>query len=130
MASCCSAYGKVRSKLVELQQKLAKATSVIMDGRDIGTKVLPNADVKIYLTASSYTRAKRRWLELTNSGISCNIEEIEKDIIERDFKDMNRAISPLVQAEDAILVDSSEMDIDQVIQTILDIVDRKVNNKI
>lgn len=126
MASSCSAYGKVRSKLVELQQNLAKTTSVIMDGRDIGTKVLPNANVKIYLTASSYTRAKRRWLELTNRGISCNIEEIEKDIIERDYKDMNREISPLVQAEDAILVDSSDMDIDQVIETIMNIINEKV----
>lgn len=126
MTSAVSVIGKVREKLVELQQQLAMQTSVIMDGRDIGTKVLPNADLKLYLTASSYTRAKRRWLELTNKGISCKIEEIEKDIIERDYRDMNREISPLTQAEDAILVDSSEMNIEEVVNYILKIVHEKV----
>lgn len=126
MTSACSVNAKVREKLVELQQKLAKTTSVIMDGRDIGTMVLKDADLKIYLTASSYTRAKRRWIELTNKGISCNIEEIEKDIIERDYRDMNRDISPLTQAEDAVLVDSSEMDIDEVVGYILKLLREKV----
>ena len=126
MTSAVSVNGKVRAKLVELQQALAMKTSVIMDGRDIGTKVLPEADLKIYLTASSYTRAKRRWLELTNKGISCNIEEIEKDIIERDDRDMHREISPLTQARDAILVDSSEMNIDEVVSHILNLVREKV----
>lgn len=126
MTSNISVIGKVRKKLVELQQELAKKTSVIMDGRDIGTKVLPDADLKLYLTASSLTRAKRRWLELTNKGISCNIEEIEKDIIDRDYRDMHREISPLTQAEDAILVDSSEMNIEEVVAYILDLVHEKV----
>ena len=126
IASIISVIPKVREKLVELQQKLASKENVIMDGRDIGTKVLPNADLKIYLTASSIMRAKRRWLELTNKGISCNIEEIEKDIIDRDYRDMHREISPLVQAEDAVLVDSSEMNIAQVVETILNLVGEKV----
>ena len=126
MTSAISVNGKVRAKLVELQQALAKKTSVIMDGRDIGTKVLPEADLKLYLTASSFTRAKRRWLELTNKGISCSIEEIEKDIIDRDYRDMNREISPLTQASDAILVDSSEMNIEEVISHILTLVHEKV----
>lgn len=126
MTSAVSVIAKVREKLVQLQQKLAKTTSVIMDGRDIGTQVLPNADLKIYLTASSLTRAKRRWLELTNKGISCNIEEIEKDIIERDDRDMHREVSPLTQAEDAVLVDSSEMNIDEVVNVILNLIHEKV----
>ena len=126
MTSACSVNGKVRSKLVELQQQLAKTTSVVMDGRDIGTKVLPDADLKIYLTASSYTRAKRRWLELTNKGISCNIEEIERDICDRDYRDMHREISPLTQAEDAILVDSSELSIEEVVNRILELAHDKV----
>jgi len=126
MTSAISVIGKVREKLVSLQQQLAAKTSVIMDGRDIGTKVLPYADLKLYLTASSMTRAKRRWLELTNKGISCNIEEIEKDIIDRDYRDMHREISPLTQADDAILVDSSEMNIDEVVSYILNLIQEKV----
>ena len=126
MTSAISVIGKVREKLVWLQQQLASKTSVIMDGRDIGTKVLPNANLKLYLTASSMTRAKRRWLELTNKGISCKIEEIEKDIIDRDYRDMHREISPLTQAEDAILVDSSDMNIEEVVAFILNLVHEKV----
>lgn len=126
MTSAISVNGKVRQKLVELQQELARTTSVIMDGRDIGTKVLPNADLKIYLTASSMTRAKRRWLELTNKGISSKIEEIEKDIIERDYRDMHREISPLVQAEDAVLLDSSDLNIEEVVDAMLQLVNEKV----
>ena len=122
MTSAISVISKVREKLVQLQQQLAAKTSVIMDGRDIGTKVLPNANLKIYLTASSMTRAKRRWLELTNKGISCSIEEIEKDIIDRDYRDMHRDVSPLTQAEDAVLVDSSEMNIDEVVAYILNLI--------
>lgn len=122
MASASSVNRDVRVKLVELQQKLAKSTSVIMDGRDIGTCVLPDADVKVYLTASSTVRAKRRYEELKNKGISCDLEQIEADIIERDNRDMNREISPLKQAEDAILVDSSEMNIDEVIEAIITLV--------
>lgn len=118
MASSTSVYPVVRKKLVELQRQLAKSADVIMDGRDIGTCVLPDAQVKIYLTASSATRAKRRFDELTEKGVSCDLAEIEKDIIDRDYRDMHRETSPLCQAEDAVLVDSSEMNIDEVVDAI------------
>ena len=118
MASKTSKYAAVRSKLVDLQRKLAKTTDVIMDGRDIGTTVLPDAFVKIYLTASVETRATRRYKELLEKGENCVYEEIAQDIKERDERDMNREIAPLKQAEDAILVDSSEMTIDEVVKTI------------
>ena len=118
MASSTSVYPVVRKKLVELQCQLAKSADVIMDGRDIGTCVLPDAQVKIYLTASSATRAKRRYDELTEKGVSCDLAEIEKDIIDRDYRDMHRETSPLRQAEDAVLVDSSEMNIDEVVDAI------------
>ena len=106
-------------KLVELQRKLAARVSVIMDGRDIGTYVLPDADVKIYLTAGSLVRAKRRCLELEEKGIACNLDEIERDIIERDRRDMEREFAPLRRAEDAVLVDSSDMTIEQVAERII-----------
>ena len=118
MASSTSVYPVVRKKLVELQRQLAKSADVIMDGRDIGTCVLPDAQVKIYLTASSATRAKRRYDELTEKRVSCDLAEIEKDIIDRDYRDMHRETSPLRQAEDAVLVDSSEMNIDEVVDAI------------
>lgn len=118
MASSTSVYPVVRKKLVELQRQLAKSADLIMDGRDIGTCVLPDAQVKIYLTASSATRAKRRYDELTEKGVSCDLAEIEKDIIDRDYRDMHRETSPLRQAEDAVLVDSSEMNIDEVVDAI------------
>lgn len=125
MASKVSVYPVVRTKLVESQQKLAQNADVIMDGRDIGTVVLPNAQVKIFLTASSLTRAKRRYDELTAKGLACDLAEIEKDIIERDYRDMNRETSPLKQAEDAVLVDTSEMNIDEVVSAIREIYERK-----
>ena len=115
MASATSVYPVVRTKLVELQRQLAERENVIMDGRDIGTVVLPNANVKIYLTASSAVRAKRRSDELTAKGVDCNIKEIEQDIIERDYRDMHRETSPLKQAEDAVLLDSSYLYIDGVV---------------
>ena len=118
MASKTSAIPEVRAKLLELQRGLARTSDVIMDGRDIGTNILPDADVKIYLTASVETRAKRRFDELTERGKSCSLEEIKKDIRERDARDMNREIAPLKQAEDAILVDSSNMGISEVVDTI------------
>lgn len=118
MASVTSAYPAVRKKLLSLQQELAASADVIMDGRDIGTCVLPKAPLKIYLTASVKTRAKRRFEELTEKGIACNIEEICKDIEERDYRDMHREVSPLCQAEDAVLVDSSDMTIREVTDTI------------
>lgn len=127
MASATSVNGEVRKKLVELQQKLALKSDVVMDGRDIGTCVLPNAEVKIYLTASSTIRARRRYDELKEKGITADLNKIEEDIIERDHRDMTRDISPLVQAEDAILVDSSDMGIDEVVNTIIKIINGKRN---
>mgnify|MGYP002613309366 FL=1 len=121
MASATSVYKEVRKKLVELQQKLAADKDVIMDGRDIGTCVLPNAQVKIYLTASVETRAERRYQELQEKGVACDLEVIKKDIADRDYQDMHREISPLKQAEDAILVDSSDMGIEEVVETIKNI---------
>lgn len=118
MASKTSAIPAVREKLLELQRTLAREKDVIMDGRDIGTNILPSADVKIYLTASVETRATRRYKELLAKGENCVYEEIAQDIKERDERDMNREIAPLKQAEDAILVDSSEMTIDEVVKTI------------
>lgn len=122
MTSAIAVYGPVREILVAMQKELAENNNVVMDGRDIGTAVLPNADLKIYLTASSRTRAERRYKELIEKGKECNIDEIEKDIKERDDRDMNREISPLVKAEDAVLVDSSDMDISQVVETIKNLV--------
>ena len=121
MASVTSAVPEVRKKLLELQQNLAKTQNVIMDGRDIGTCVLPHADVKVYLTASVETRAKRRYQELQEKGEDCNLEEIAHDIEERDRRDMTREIAPLKQAEDAVLVDSSDMTIAEVVKTIVDL---------
>lgn len=122
MASVSSAKGVVRVKLVDLQRKLAEDHDVVMDGRDIGTHVLPNAKPKIFLTASSKVRAKRRYDELTARGEVCDLDTIEKDIIERDERDKNREISPLRQAEDAILVDTSDMTIDQVKEKIISLI--------
>ncbi len=118
MASKTSGYGQVRKKLVELQQQLAKKADVVMDGRDIGTVVLPDAQVKVYLTASVATRAKRRYDELSEKGQECNLEKIEADIEQRDYQDMHRENSPLRQAEDATLVDSSDMSIEEVVAAI------------
>lgn len=123
MASATSVYPVVRTKLVDLQRQLAARENVIMDGRDIGTVVLPNANVKIFLTASSKVRAQRRFDELTAKGVACNIDEIEKDIIDRDYRDMHRETSPLKQADDAILLDSSELDIDGVVAAMKKIIE-------
>ncbi len=124
-ASKTSVLMPVRVRLVELQQKLAAESDCIMDGRDIGTCVLPNADVKIYLTASSAVRAKRRYDELTAKGEVCDIAEIQRIIEERDYRDMNREASPLKQAEDAVLVDTSDMGIEEVIEKIISICESK-----
>ena len=118
MASKTSAIPEVREKLLELQRSLAREKDVIMDGRDIGTNILPNADVKIYLTASVETRARRRYDELKEKGTDCSLDEIARDIRERDERDMTREIAPLKKAEDAILVDSSDMTIQQVVDEI------------
>lgn len=122
MASAVSVYPAVRSKLLELQRRLAASADVLMDGRDIGTCILPHADLKIYLTASSHVRAKRRFLELTEKKINCNIEEIEQDIIERDDRDMHREVAPLRMAEDAVVLDSSDKTIEEVVDMILSMV--------
>lgn len=118
--SVTSAQSAVRKKIVKLQQKFAQS-DCIMDGRDIGTCVMPDARVKIYLTASSEVRARRRYDELTEKGVSSDLEQIKADIEERDYRDMHREISPLQQAEDALLVDSSYMTIEEVTQHILQI---------
>ncbi|MBO4976441.1 MAG: (d)CMP kinase [Lachnospiraceae bacterium] len=125
MASMTSPQPAIRKKLVELQQKLASTSDCVMDGRDIGTCVLPDADVKIYMTASSYVRAKRRFDELTAKGEKCDLEKIKADIEERDYRDMNRETSPLKQAEDAILLDTSEMTIEEVVAAMIRICDEK-----
>ena len=119
MASVSSANPGVRKKLVELQQQLAKRENVVMDGRDIGTQVLPGAQVKVYLTASARTRAERRYKELLEKGLEADLQKIEEDINQRDYQDMNRKISPLCQAKDAVLLDSSHMTIEEVAEEIL-----------
>lgn len=119
MTSDTSKYKEVREKLLSLQRGLAQKKDVIMDGRDIGTCVLPDADLKVYLTASTKERARRRFKEQTERGVECDMGQIEKDIILRDEQDMNRTVSPLRQAEDAVLVDASDMTIDEVTERIV-----------
>lgn len=119
MTSDTSKYPSVREKLLSLQRDLAKKKDVIMDGRDIGTCVLPDADLKVYLTASSAERARRRYKEQQERGIECDFDQIERDIIARDQQDMNREISPLRQAEDAVLVDASDMTIEEVVNQVI-----------
>ena len=123
MASKSSAIPEVRAKLLELQRELARKEDVIMDGRDIGTCVLPDADVKVFLTASVETRATRRYDELVEKGVACDLEEIARDIAERDERDSTREIAPLKQAEDAVLVDSSHMTIEEVVAAIVKLCD-------
>ena len=115
-ASAVGANPEVRAFLLELQRGMTKTQNVLMDGRDIGTAVLPDATLKVYLTASSRVRAGRRYKELTERGESCSLEAIEQDIIERDYRDMHRELSPLKQAEDAILLDTSELDFEEVMR--------------
>ena len=126
MASKAAALPCVREKLLELQRKLAREHDVVMDGRDIGTNILPDAQLKVYLTASTDTRANRRYKELREKGIDCDLEEIKKDIEQRDYQDMHRDISPLKQAGDAILVDSSDMGIDEVVEAIKAVINKTV----
>lgn len=119
MASKSSAKQPVRDALLQLQRDMAAKNTVVMDGRDIGTNVLPNAEVKIYLTASSAERARRRYEELKQKGENCDLAQIEADIIKRDEQDMSRAIAPLKQAEDAYYLDSSNLTIAEVVEAIL-----------
>lgn len=120
MASRSASNPKVREKLLQLQRDLAKENDVIMDGRDIGTFVLPDADVKVYLTASVEERAKRRYLELIEKGKDADMEKIKEDIRTRDTQDMNRSIAPLKQAKDAVVIDSSKLTIPEVMDRIVD----------
>ncbi len=126
MASAVSVHPKVREKMVELQQALAEKTSVVMDGRDIGTVVLPKAEVKIYLTASSEVRAKRRFDELTAKGMECDLKQLQKEIEERDYRDMTRETSPLKKAEDAVELDTSSLSIEEVVEAMQRIVAEKI----
>jgi cytidylate kinase len=121
MASVSSAKKAVRASILDLQRDLARKTQVVMDGRDIGSNVLPDAGVKIYLTASVETRAKRRYDEMKEKGADCSLEEIMEDIKERDYRDMHREIAPLVQTEDAVCIDSSRMTIEEVKEAILEV---------
>ena len=125
MASKVSAVPEVRAHLLNLQKELARTQDVVMDGRDIGTCVLPDAPAKIYLTASVEVRAVRRYKELLEKGMEADLKEIEKDIEDRDYRDMHREHSPLKQAEDAVLLDTSSMTLDQVVEEILKIVREK-----
>lgn len=119
-ASKVAAIKAVRDKLLSIQRNIAKENDVVMDGRDIGTNILPNADVKIYMTASVETRAKRRFDQLVRTGKETDIEQIKTDIEQRDYQDMNRAISPLKQADDAYYLDTSNMTIDEVVNSIIE----------
>lgn len=125
MASKTSAYGKVREKLVSLQQKIAADCSVVMDGRDIGTVVLPHADLKIFLTASVEERARRRFNELKKKGQQADFQAIMEDIAKRDYQDTHREISPLRQADDAILLDTSDMGIEEVTAKVIALAENK-----
>lgn len=126
LASRVSALPSVRRILLETQREVARTNSVIMDGRDIGTVVLPQADVKIYLSASAETRAKRRWLELREKGIDEPYEDVLREMLERDERDMNRKIAPLRRAEDAVLLDTSALSSEESIEAILNIIREKV----
>ena len=124
-ASAVSAIPEVRKYLFDLQKNLAKNNNCIMDGRDIGTVVLPDADVKIFLTASPEARAKRRYLELIEKGMEARYEDVLADMIERDYNDSHSAIAPLKQADDAVLADTSELDLQQSIDLIISIIEGK-----
>ena len=118
-ASIYSQIPEVRSKLVDIQRRIAAGKSVIMDGRDIGTNVLTDAELKFFLTADSMVRARRRYEELRSKGVNANLDDIHEEIKDRDYQDMNRKLNPLVQAEDAIRLDTSDMTIDEVVNTIV-----------
>lgn len=118
-ASIYSQIPEVRSKLVDIQRRIAAGKSVIMDGRDIGTNVLTDAELKVFLTADSMVRARRRYEELRSKGVKANLDDIHEEIKERDYQDMNRKLNPLAQAEDAIRLDTSDMTIDEVVNTIV-----------
>lgn len=122
MASECSALKAVREKLVDLQRKMGQTKSVIMDGRDIGTNVLKDAEYKIFMTAAAKERAYRRWLELTEKGATIPLQQVEEEMIERDYNDSTRALNPLKMAEDAIELDTTGMTIPEVIEKITEMI--------
>ncbi len=126
-ASKSSAIPAVRQKLLDMQRDMAKKMDLLMDGRDIGTKILPDADLKIYLTASVDVRAERRYLEMKEKGDVCSFDEIRKEIEDRDYRDMHRAAAPLKRADDAVLLDSSDMDPDQVVAKIVSLAKERMN---
>lgn len=128
MASAVSAKPEVRAFLLEMQRKLAKENNVLMDGRDIGTVVLPDATIKIYLTASAEARAKRRYKELVEKGMEISFSEVYDDMVKRDYNDMNREIAPLKQAEDAIIADTTECDLQQSFDLILNIINERLKS--
>jgi len=123
--SVIAAYPEVRERLVELQRQEAGRGGVVMDGRDIGTYVLPDADLKVFLTASSEERAKRRWLELQQSGKSLSLDEVQKDMEARDHHDQQRAVSPLVPASDAIILDTTGLQVKEIVERILNLIKNK-----
>ncbi len=125
-ASVVSAYKAVRQKVNVSEYEISEKENVVMDGRDIGTSVFPDASVKIYLTASSYVRAVRRLRDYEKKGIKASIEEVEKEIIERDERDMHREISPLTRAEDAVFLDSSDLTVDEVVSKMVTIIKSKI----
>ena len=127
MASVVSKKASVRAFLLEMQRKLARENNVIMDGRDIGTVVLPDATVKIYLTASAESRAKRRYKELIEKGMSVTYEDVYNDMVERDFNDMNREIAPLKQADGAVVADTTNCDLNESIELILNLIKEGTN---
>ena len=128
LASEVSKLKDVRKFLLSIQQNIISENNVVMDGRDIGTVILPKANVKIFLTASPECRAKRRYLQLQNSGINCNYDEILKDVNLRDIADTTREIAPLKKAPDAILVDTSSLSLDESIQEIIEIINNKLHS--
>ncbi|MDD3069346.1 MAG: (d)CMP kinase [Bacilli bacterium] len=127
--SYIASYKGIRLALVESQRKMAEKDSVIMDGRDIGTYVLPNAEVKIFQIASVETRAVRRYEENLGKGIKCTLEEIDADVRKRDYIDSHREFAPLKAAPDAVLLDTSYMTVDEVVKNVLDIIDEKMKEK-
>ncbi len=126
LASAISVHPCIRRKMVSLQQELAENTSVVMDGRDIGTHVLPHATLKVYLDANVDVRANRRWMELKSKGESIDLESLKLEIHNRDMQDMNREFAPLKQAEDAVVVDSSDLTIDEVVRAIIELYKEKL----
>ena len=128
-ASAVSALPPVRQYLLELQRRLARENNVIMDGRDIGTVILPNAQVKIFITAKAEVRAKRRYDELVAKGIEAEFEKVLDDLNRRDYQDSHREVAPLKQAEDAVLLDTTELDFDGTVEKVLELVAKKTKNQ-